>query len=70
MAAGARRRWTAGVAASRPVLVDGRPGVVAWRADGRPLSLLAFSVAGGRITAISIVTDPERLARLDLPKPA
>ncbi|WP_406675586.1 hypothetical protein WBK31_13680 [Nonomuraea sp. N2-4H] len=52
------------------MLVDGRPGVVAWRADGRPLSLLAFSVAGGRITAISIVTDPERLARLDLPKPA
>ncbi|MFF1904287.1 sigma-70 family RNA polymerase sigma factor [Kitasatospora sp. NPDC058218] len=49
----------------RPVLVNGSPGVLAL-ADGKPLSLMAFTVRGGRITALDILTDPERLARLDL----
>ncbi|MGP3683744.1 sigma-70 family RNA polymerase sigma factor [Streptomyces sp. IBSNAI002] len=51
--------------AAYPVLVNGLPGVVS-RSQGRPLSVMAFTVRDGRITALDILTDPERLARLDL----
>ncbi|MFD3806151.1 sigma-70 family RNA polymerase sigma factor [Streptomyces sp. NPDC058611] len=51
--------------AARPVLVNGAPGLVAV-AGGRPLSVMAFTIRGGRITALDILTDPERLARVDL----
>lgn len=48
-----------------PALVNGTPGVVA-TAQGRPVSVLAFTVTAGRIVSIAILNDPERLARLDL----
>ncbi|MEV4891779.1 sigma-70 family RNA polymerase sigma factor [Nonomuraea sp. NPDC055795] len=67
VAAGARLSATAAVG-GRDVLVNGRPGIVSWREDGAPLSVIAFTVAEGRITAITIVTDPARLASLDLPR--
>ncbi|MBW5482217.1 sigma-70 family RNA polymerase sigma factor [Streptomyces bambusae] len=51
---------------AHPALVNGSPGVVALSADGTPLSVMAFTVRGGRVTALDILTDPERLARLDL----
>ncbi|MGA4844651.1 sigma-70 family RNA polymerase sigma factor [Streptomyces sp. G45] len=64
-------RLSAGAAAhGRPVLVNGRPGILSRRADGTPLSLVAFTVADARITALTIVVDPARLASLDLPGPA
>jgi hypothetical protein len=50
----------------QPVLVNGAAGVVAFDRDGRPFSMMAFVVARGRIVAIDVLTDPERLARLDL----
>ncbi|MCX5196108.1 sigma-70 family RNA polymerase sigma factor [Streptomyces sp. NBC_00249] len=50
---------------ARPVLVNGLPGVVAL-AGGRPVSVMAFTVRGGVITSLDILTDPERLAALDL----
>ncbi|GAA0294113.1 RNA polymerase sigma factor SigJ [Streptomyces polychromogenes] len=50
----------------RAVLVNGTPGVLALDADGRPASVMAFTVRGGLITALDILTDPARLARLDL----
>lgn len=53
----------------RPVLVDGLPGIVSWRADGSPLSVMAFTVVDGRIVAVAGVTDPAKLASLDLPAP-
>jgi RNA polymerase sigma factor (sigma-70 family) len=53
-------------AISRPALVNGVAGVVAWGADGNPLSVMAFTVVGGKIVAIDSLTDPVRLARLDL----
>ncbi|MFE0152240.1 sigma-70 family RNA polymerase sigma factor [Nonomuraea sp. NPDC059007] len=68
VAAGARLSATT-AARGRDVLVNGRPGIVSWREDGAPLSLIAFTVAEGRIAAITIVTDPARLASLDLPGP-
>ncbi|MFF3884179.1 RNA polymerase sigma factor SigJ [Streptomyces sp. NPDC001914] len=52
-------------ASSRLVRVNGEAGVVAI-VDGRPQSVMAVTVADGRITAMHILADPERLARLDL----
>jgi RNA polymerase sigma-70 factor (ECF subfamily) len=49
----------------RPALVNGLAGVVV-APHGRPFSIMAFTVAGGRIVAIDALVDPERLARLDL----
>ncbi len=56
-------------AVNRPALVNGAAGIVAWTADGRPMSVMGFTVRGGRIIAIDSVTDPARLARLDLSQP-
>ncbi|WP_329376195.1 sigma-70 family RNA polymerase sigma factor [Streptomyces sp. NBC_01351] len=52
--------------AARPALVNAAPGVVSFARDGSPLSVMAFTIRGGRITALDILTDPERLARIDL----
>ena len=68
VAAGARLSASAAVR-GRAVLVNGRPGVVAWREDGAPLSVLAFGVVDGRITDMSVVIDPAKLALMDLPEP-
>lgn len=48
-----------------PVLVNGIPGALAL-AEGKPLSLMAFTVRSGKIVALDILTDPERLSRIDL----
>ncbi|MGW0778148.1 RNA polymerase sigma factor SigJ [Streptomyces sp. NPDC002835] len=50
---------------ARPTLVNGAAGVVEM-AGGRPLAVMAFTVTDGRIAEIDILTDPERLDRLDL----
>jgi RNA polymerase sigma-70 factor (ECF subfamily) len=49
----------------RPVLVNGAAGIVA-DVDGRILSLMGFTVVGGRVAAIDALVDPDRLGRLDL----
>jgi RNA polymerase sigma-70 factor (ECF subfamily) len=48
------------------VLVNGNVGVVARLPDGRPFSIIGFTVAGGKIVAMDILADPERIGRLDL----
>jgi RNA polymerase sigma-70 factor (ECF subfamily) len=48
------------------VLVNGIPGGVAWAPDGTPFAVVALTVSGGRIVAIDVLADPDRLARLDL----
>ncbi|MEU0488752.1 RNA polymerase sigma factor SigJ [Nocardiopsis sp. NPDC006139] len=50
---------------TRPALVNGLAGLVN-TVDGRPFSVMSFTVSGGRIAAIDILSDPDRLARLDL----
>jgi RNA polymerase sigma factor (sigma-70 family) len=47
----------------RPVLVNGAAGMLI-TLRGRPAGLMAFTVAGGRITAVDGITDPRRLRRL------
>ena len=50
---------------ARPALINGTAGVVA-TAAGRVLSVMGFTVAHGKIVAIDVLYDPERLADLDL----
>jgi len=50
---------------ARPALVNGAAGVVVV-VDGRPVSVLAFTVVHRRIAVIDILNDPERLAGLDV----
>ncbi|MBW4721262.1 sigma-70 family RNA polymerase sigma factor [Saccharothrix obliqua] len=69
VASGARM-FSGEAARHRPVLVDGVPGHMSWRSDGTPLSVIAFTVADGRITGIRIVVDPAKLAAIRLPDPA
>jgi RNA polymerase sigma factor (sigma-70 family) len=49
----------------RPVLVNGAAGAVV-APGGRVISVMAFTVVGGRIAAIDTLYDPHRLATLDL----
>lgn len=49
----------------RPALVNGAAGVVVATA-GRAMSVMAFTVTGGRIVAIDVIADPDRLGELDL----
>ena len=49
----------------RPVLVNGAAGVVTV-VNGRTFSVMAFTVSDGRVVAIDVLYDPQRLADLDL----
>jgi RNA polymerase sigma-70 factor (ECF subfamily) len=46
-------------------LVNGSPGVVGV-SNGRPFSVMAFTIRHEKIVAIDILVDPERLSQLDL----
>ena len=50
----------------QPALVNGAAGIVSWRPDGQPFSVMAFTVTHGKIVEIDVLTDPERLRRLNL----
>ena len=49
----------------RPALVNGATGVIV-TVGGRAVSVMGFTVTGGRIAAIDVLTDRDRLSRLDL----
>jgi RNA polymerase sigma factor (sigma-70 family) len=48
------------------VLVNGNIGVVSRLPDGRVLSVIAFTVANGKVVEMDILADADRLSRLDL----
>jgi RNA polymerase sigma-70 factor (ECF subfamily) len=50
---------------ARPALVDGAVGAV-WAPGGRPRVVFSFTITRGKIVAIDILADPERLRQLDL----
>jgi RNA polymerase sigma factor (sigma-70 family) len=50
---------------SLPALINGAVGVVI-AAEGRPISLTAFTVTGAKITAIDLTDHPGRIAEADL----
>ena len=49
----------------RPALVNGAVGTVSIQ-DGRPFSIVGFTIRNRRIVEMDILADPERLSRLDL----
>jgi RNA polymerase sigma-70 factor (ECF subfamily) len=51
----------------RIVQINGASGVVSYYPDGRPHSVLTMDATAGRIRAIYIVTNPEKLAHLPAP---
>ena len=51
--------------AAQLALVNGTAGLV-WAAGGRPRVVFAFTIARGKIVAIDLLADPERLRQLDL----
>ena len=65
VAQGASASGKSAAATLRVVLVNGAPGLVNER-DGRAVSVAHFTVVDGRVVALDILADPERLARLDL----
>jgi len=42
--------------AVQPVLVNGAAGIVSWRPDGKPLSIMSFTIKDGRILAIDVLS--------------
>jgi RNA polymerase sigma-70 factor (ECF subfamily) len=48
------------------VLVNGNVGVVTRLPDGRLFSVVAFTIANGKVVEMDILADPERLSRLDV----
>lgn len=50
---------------TRPALVNGAAGLIGFR-EGRPFSVLAFTVSNGKVVRIDILAPPERLRQLDL----
>jgi len=49
----------------KPVLINGAPGIISSR-DGKPFSVIGFTVTAGQIAEIDILMDPARLQQLDL----
>ena len=58
------RRWNAFARHSRPATVNGVAGAVVARPGRPPFTVIAFTVANGRVTAIDFVVDPAKLARI------
>ena len=52
-------------AAARPALIDGAAGAV-WVQGGRPRVVFAFTIIGGKVAAIEMIADPERIGRLEV----
>jgi RNA polymerase sigma-70 factor, ECF subfamily len=48
-----------------PALINGGPGVVT-ATDGRPVTLVSFTITGTKIAAIDLIDDPRRIAEADL----
>jgi RNA polymerase sigma-70 factor (ECF subfamily) len=64
--AGRAQRGARTAVTARPVLVNGEPGIVAWGANGEPLSVMACTVVDGRIVEILSIRDLEQLASMGL----
>jgi hypothetical protein len=50
---------------SLPALINGAVGVIQ-AAEGRPISLIAFTITGAKIVAIDLIDNPGRIAEADL----
>jgi RNA polymerase sigma factor (sigma-70 family) len=62
------RRGARATVTARSAVVNGESGIVAWSANGQPLGVMGCTVVDGRIAEILSVTDPDRLAAMNLPR--
>jgi RNA polymerase sigma factor (sigma-70 family) len=53
----------------RPAVVNGAAGVVVM-VDGQPFSIMGFTVVEGKVAAIDVLADPDRLRNIDVSSPA
>jgi RNA polymerase sigma factor (sigma-70 family) len=67
--AGSATQFAQAGLSTRPALVNGAAGALSLR-DGELYAVLGFTVHDGRIVAIDILADPERLAALDVSRVA
>jgi RNA polymerase sigma factor (sigma-70 family) len=51
--------------AAQPALVNGAAGLV-WALRGEPRVVFGFTISGGKIVAIDLLADPDRIRQLDL----
>jgi RNA polymerase sigma-70 factor (ECF subfamily) len=59
------RTFSGSLRAAKPALVNGAPGLL-WAPGGRPSSAAIFTIRRGKIVAIDLVADAERVRQLDL----
>jgi RNA polymerase sigma-70 factor, ECF subfamily len=59
------RQFSGRARAAKPALVNGAIGLV-WATGGHPRVVFDFTITGGKIVAIDLLADPERLRKLDL----
>ena len=52
-------------AAGRPALIDGAAGAV-WAQGGKTRVVFAFTITGGKVAAIEMIADPERIGQLEV----
>jgi RNA polymerase sigma factor (sigma-70 family) len=50
----------------QPVVVNGVAGIVSWRPDGQPFSVMSFVIRENRIVEIDVIRDSDRLRQLNL----
>jgi RNA polymerase sigma factor (sigma-70 family) len=63
--AGLARNYAVPGREARPAIVNGAAGAVILVAN-RPVAIMGFVVRGGRIAAIDVLADPDRIARIDV----
>jgi len=61
-------RFSGRARVARPALVNGAAGAV-WAQGGRPRVAFGFTIVGGKIVAIDLLADPERLSQVELTGP-
>ena len=64
-ATGVAKQFSGRARTTRPAIVNGVPGAV-WAPSGRPQVAFGFTVRGGKIVAIDLLADPERLREVEL----
>lgn len=63
----AMRKHGVTAAEIRPASINGLPGFVRYH-DERALAVLAFGITGGRIAAVFVISNPDKLRHLDRPR--
>jgi len=56
--------------AYRPALVNGDPGIVFYRPDGRAAWVAAFEIADGVVVAVRSILNPDKLGHVPASEPA